>query len=323
MNLRVFFCICLFLFFISCSINQNNSGPLNNNSNNNKNNSAVSLQISGNSSFISSDIADDICPFVFRDTNTGNATLFFSSDRLGLANTNFKIYYATMLSDETFQPPVLMSSIINNPVLNVISPNVFRIGGDIYLVALCIGINKTNVLSFKLDSSFNVTSTNTNFSLNALSINLYQVLNQISMLICDGTANMTLYLIQTNGIWSNMGIITTQNPINSISGYGVVNIMNATANSYFLLGLTNNQFSGMSFLASFIYTNNQLQTNAGSLSTNYFATPSYKSIYSDITPFIDVKVGMTNSKVYFSSKRTGTYDLYRYNTITFDTVIPQ
>ena len=83
-----------------------------------------SLAVKGGG-YISSDEFNEITPFVYRDSQTGRAWLFFASDRSD--GVHYNIYAAEMFSDGTFASPVMISNLNTNNVDCVFSPLVFDI----------------------------------------------------------------------------------------------------------------------------------------------------------------------------------------------------
>lgn len=267
--------------------------------------------------------ANEISPFLYRASN-GTAVLFFSSDRPEGTNTRYKIYKAAMNADESFQPPVVLGSLVNDPAFDLVSPVVFVFQGQLYLTAIERSAAATNVVTWSLDPDCQPLAQAHSFAFSARGLGVYQALDSFAMLVANGTTNVYGYYYYAAEKWSNVTTNITATAVNDISGYNVIDIINSTANSYFLLGGTNGQLSGMAYNAGFFFdTNGSFMTNGLSLNTNNFAIPAYSSVYSDITPFIDVRVGMLSSKVYFASSREGTYDLFRYNRNTFESVLPR
>jgi hypothetical protein len=314
MRLKVVFYIMIVFLLASCSGYFSQDGGKNSGSE-----SVNTLRITGSEATLSSDTANDICPFLFRDTSTGNAYLFFASDR---TNSTYKIFYSRMESDETFDDPVLMDSTINNPADNIISPAVFKSGTNIYISVIAYSGGTTNINTYKLDSSFNTAGTLSSPGVaGARSLCPIVTYEYNGLAICDGSANVPLYQFSTDETWSLIDTKSVQSNVNSLTGLGIVDFMASSADLYLLLGLTTGQLSGLTYHADFTYTNHAINTNAGSVTNYFYSIPAYQSAGNNITPFIDVKIGMEHSKVYFASDRRGTFDLFRYNKETFEKVI--
>jgi hypothetical protein len=314
MSIKSLFYITFVVLLVSCA------GYFNHDTGNAGSKDVSALRISGSSETLSSDTANDICPFLFRDALTGNAYLFFSSDRD--VSGNYKIYRARMESDETFQEPVLMDATVNGTGNNVISPDVFRLGTSLYIAVIAYSGAATNINTYKLDESFNVTATLTSPSVAGVrSLSPFLGYDYNGVLICNGTPSVAVYLFDTNETWTNIETKSVQSNVDSLTGMGFLDMFGGKADAYFIMGLSDGQFSGMAYHAEFTFTNNAINTNEGTITTNFFSIPEYQSLSNDITPYVDVKIGMENNKVYFASDRRGTYDLYRYNKLTFEKVI--
>ncbi|MGA2142486.1 MAG: hypothetical protein ABSG94_08680 [Brevinematales bacterium] len=74
--------------------------------------------------YLSSDTANDITPFLFRDRASGNNYLFFASDRGG----TYALYYAQMDPAGNFFNLTKMDPVINQPGTTNFSPVVFQTG---------------------------------------------------------------------------------------------------------------------------------------------------------------------------------------------------
>lgn len=287
--------IVLSLFFFSCSGYFDKDKDL-------ENDKALSpLAIQGGG-YLSSDTANDITPFVYRDPDNGQPYLFFSSDR---NDSNYNIYYAVMNKDGTFGSITLLNTNVNTSS-NEYSPVVYRAilmgSTNTYITFIRQAGTNTNILTYRMSGGFNpslfyehatgvISATSVSYNENMLEVSLG--VSNIARYIYSGSATI---------MWYSNATINLGTPVLSANSFTVGFF------EFFILGKTNNQLSGFMYFS---------QTN-GLLSFN---TPAYSSKYRDITPYIDVGGGY---KVYFASDRygKGNFDLYRYNHVTFDKVLP-
>lgn len=187
--------------------------------------------------YLSTDNYNEISPFLYRDADTGNAWLFFASDRKG--DGLYRIYYAKMASDGRFYPPVEMDSNINASGLSMTYPVVFQ--GTIY-----IGYDPTNynsIYSTNLYISF-LCGSNTNCNINTCILdNNMAVLSNVfiftnngtnftglgfmadpdwgpTLLVFSGSQILSFYFFDgSEGFYSDMDIQTPGQIFNSGSGY--------------------------------------------------------------------------------------------------------
>lgn len=266
-------------------------------------------------SYLSSDKANEITPFYYYDTNGGKNCLFFSSDRDG----SYDLYYAEMNEDGSFKDPVKMDSNINtsadefSPVLYY-GPFSMMAGGHRQFVSfLRKTAGQTNMMVVMLGSNYTFGTlypsiSNVTFSRIAL-FNQTNIDGSPLLIACAGQSNW--YLRSWGlGAWDSLVMtnkfIPSVKPIYAMNGY--LEEWSVGANQYtnYFIFESDNSGKRQLFLGKIGF---------GAL-TNVSAIPLYASGYNDREPDIDLKT----MKVYFSSDRRGTYDLYRYNIATFDKV---
>lgn len=244
--------------------------------------------------YLSSDTANDVTPFVFRDG--GRAWLFFSSDRDG----NYDIYYAELYENGRFSSPVKLLGQINTPT-NEKYPVMTKSNSKYYL-AFIRGIS--NVV-MEMTGSFLPVSNIGVITYAFGNLGLFQHTN----------TNDTWYVVIEPSIMRMLGTPSFEggagnNPF--IPG-GLV-----CGNLYFE--------NGINFMV--FESNNRIYwaTNYGldieSFTPPFRIIPDYipeDSSVKDASPFVDVPT----KKVYFSSdrKKGNNFDLYRYNNMTFDKVM--
>jgi hypothetical protein len=249
---------------------------------------------------LSDDAANESSPYLFR--YNGKAYLFFSSDRSG----NDFIYYSEMDADGRFHTPVLMdTSSINTSFYTHTSPVVFSYNGYIYLIHVSTQPFSVQMISTcLLDTQFNYIS-------NVSTVSYFSVDPYISNIgmIQDPTNPKLLFLRDVNtlevrlfqgGYWISNNIIDAGFPVESANGFSMDGM------DYYILN------SGTS-----LFGKRQIMGGIVSPMTNVFIRATdYISSYNDMTPFVDP----LTYKVYFASDRygKGNYDLYRYNTLTFN-----
>lgn len=247
--------------------------------------------------YLSSDTADDITPFVYRNSVNGKTYLFFASDRDG----NMDIFYAEMDSEGKFSAPAKLDSTINTAA-SEFSPIVYFTNAYHILSFIRISNTTTNMISYHLNNSYVASfADGTPFSSSFLHISLIPVIGGVyAIYAAIGTTNVLTYTYSGSSmpvIFSGASF-NVNFPIRGIAGYPV-----AANNFNLLLNKTDNQFTGM---------------NKNSTNNIYFNTPLYGSPFQDSYPFVDP----VNYKVYFASTRYGTYDLFRYNLIKFNKIVP-
>ncbi len=278
-----------------------------NNQNNNVDSGADFLALADGSGYLSSDSYNEITPFVYHEG--GKAWLFFASDRPG-GSSGYDIYFAEMDSAGKFSKPVMMDTNINT-ISNEISPVVYKwyYGGstNTYISFIRTLGNSTNIITYKLNSSLQTAGFQQAFSnLSAIQIGLLDTGNLFSnmLLISDGTVVVKEYFDYGTGFvtWSLTSNITIASPVQSANGYQIP----VGPIQCYISG------SGSLLLAGFAIDQNQ--------NIKYLDFSGYSSGYHDIQPFVDTADGY---KIYFASDRygKGNYDLYRYNTKTFDNVV--
>jgi hypothetical protein len=275
-------------------------------------NAVSTLAISGGG-YLSSDSANEITPFYFHDTNTGKNWLFYSSDR----DSNFDIFYAEMNPDGTFQNPVKMAANINTAGQEV-SPVVFYGNASLAMATNIIFISfiritngQTNMPTVRLQTNLAFVS-----ELNVISNVIFSRLSLFTktnvspdLICCSGNTNW----IRIS--WS-VGWVTNTATTNYIGASAYqIHSMNAYLEEW---AVGANQFTNYYLMETTAGGKRQLTLGRkGYLGLNQAeGIPLYASPNNDRDPDID----MYSKKVYFSSDRRGTYDLYRYNNLTFDKV---
>lgn len=255
---------------------------------------------------------NEITPFLYRDTNSGRAWLFFSSDRDG----NYNIYCAEMNSDGKFFNLKKLTNAINTSA-NEISPVIFTnyVGNtytylSLYISYIQISNYKTNIYTALLDDNFNIKSEPyLSFSTNATHISILNK-NEFApyMLVSLGT-NFILrayfdYYTTTN--WSSFSSNFTYYGSASIYGADGFYAPEPFYGRLYLLDCAQSpQYSW--YYGAIWNTNGEYTARL----TNFTKIPSYACEYDEGWPCVD----LLNYKVYFSSKRhgKGNWDLYRYN----------
>ncbi len=263
--------------------------------------------------YLSSDTANDITPFIFRDKTTGSAFIFFASDRDGA----YAIYYAGMDAQGEFFNLTKMGSDINLGSMNI-SPAVFQLNGSNFISYISItGGNSTNVITAGLNGAFQTNGSFINFMSispqNPTHISVYSdPSGNIYMLAANGSASIQIFSITMYG-WNLYSTITVNSPQNSIGGYLLTS--GGFANVFLLYDSVN---SGIHQLGGELWSQN---AKAGTNFLNAFNISDYTSSANDAYPFVDTG---DSYKVYFASDRygKGNYDLYRYNTTTYDREVP-
>ena len=282
----------------------------------NEGNAINTLRLADGSGYLSTDTANEVTPFLFRDTNSNEAYLFYASDEeAGFLN----IYYAKMYSDGTFDPPVKMSDLINHSGDDDFSPVVFLFNDTNYISYICIFGESTNVVTYALDSSFTPLSALPMRIADAKHIGLFNTDFGPNLYVANGSTNIQIGDIFTefdawlNGFW-DAGIYPSA-PTYSISGFFDSYGGGSGIGNYFICDSFTN---GKRQISVYVYINTEVPVTTN-ITTFYFI-PQYESSYNDINPFVDKDGGF---KVYFSSDRNGTYDLYRYNITTFDNLVDE
>ncbi len=276
--------------------------------------------------FLSSDTANDITPFIFRDSS-GNAYIFFASDRDG----QYNIYYAGMDSDGKFFNLTKLGNDINTPGTASFSPVVIRYGGLTYLTYIQIN-GSTNIMCYQVDSGFKASSTNIppyiyfsyddGGSITSISTPMHLSgftgpNNKSYLLVSSGTTN--LYMFYFSSGWQSAMYYTFSANIYSASCW------EQTSGPFFkdfiIAGVIPGSLNQLYGELGTEPTNSQLYGQAGLNTAMLFPSQPYSSAYNDAHPFMDQAGGY---KVYFASDRygKGNYDLYRYNNMTFDKEIP-
>lgn len=274
--------------------------------------------------YLSTASANEITPFLFRDSSTGNAYLFFASDRDG----SYAIYYAQMDSSGKFFNLAKMGLDINQPRSTNFSPVVFKAGGVNYIAYLTVNTNiffnpSNNILTYALNGSFATNSTGLAF-------------NGV-----NGSTNYSQISVYT----SSAGTVYLQGAYGSFSG-------GTSIQQYYFntaTGAPNWTFSSIIEVSSLHYSTGEFVTTSGpstnmyilydnisgskhqlggevysfgtTTNTTAFSIKDYASSANDAFPYIDTAGGY---KVYFASDRAGNgnYDLYRYNILTYDKEVP-
>jgi hypothetical protein len=285
----------LAIFITACS------GYFNNDASKDVDGGMNKLALSGGG-YLSTDQYNEITPFLYRDASSGKTWLFFSSDRGG----NYDIYYAEMDSEGRFTLLKMMDTNINSSS-NEIASVVFKaVSAGAPITNLYISfiryssLGSTNILTYSLDSNFNTLSfIPPNIITNATSLGM---MDNFLLIMCGNNFILKYMNVATGGFqWGAYSSINVGSGIDSANGYkdGLF--------EFYILCRANNRFSGLSYFP---------QTNG----IKPFNVDSYASESMDKYPYIDFS---GNYKVYFASDRygKGNFDLYRYNTLTFDKVV--
>jgi hypothetical protein len=273
------------------------------------------LALSGGG-YLSTDDYNEITPFLYRDG--GKAWLFFASDRGG----NYDIYYAEMDSEGKFNAPVKLDTNLNT-TNHEYSPVVFQSyrNGDaptgtncfISFIRIEFGGASTNIRTFLVSNTFNVYSMGMGADptmANAKSIALLSKTNHMpGLLISIDSTNLLQSTWNTNAFstspcWNSPSsmLIGSTTSVLGIDGYHIGTTSWTNIYIYDVL------FEGKRTLfKGFV---------ASAPATNFQQILEYASDFNDAQPCLD----LITMKVYFSSDRygKGNYDLYRYNTLTFD-----
>ncbi len=303
----------VFIFFISAVIFTSCSGyfPNSNNGAQNRESGDMHLALADGSGYLSTDQYNEITPFVFRDKANNKTYLFYASDKDG----SYDIYYAEMNSEGKFYTPVKFGSPVNTSS-NEISPVIIQTNGTNYLTYIQYNSSGTNVTGYKLDLNF---QTNSSISIGtppSMPLNLSSYPGSdgnYHLLIVNGSGTIyKYYLFLGVGAYTWIQENTTNLSTQHYSLCGYETAAGPFTNIYALYDTMTggrHQINGEVFIQG---------------SGTYlvpFDISSYSSSSDDAYPFIDTGDGY---KVYFASKRygKGNYDLYRFNTKTFDAQIP-
>ncbi len=304
------------------------SGYLTNNATNSGKSSRqvekINLALEGGG-YVSSDTANDITPFLFRDKSTGNAYLFFASDRGG----TYAIYYAQMDSAGNFFNLKEMGPDINQTGTTNFSPVVFQFGGSNFISFMTVNFvafknSLTNIQTYGIDQSFVTNGTTiSSFPISGISdfiqISSYTGSDGTPFLIAvDGTGSgaktfqeyyFHSLFVSAGFTWSFTNAINLTVPHYSASEF--VTTAGPATNMYIIY----DTFSGaIRQLAGEVWSFG----NVTNLST--FAISNYSSTADDAYPYVDTGGGY---KVYFASDRLGKgFNLYRYNVMTYDKEVP-
>lgn len=276
---------------------------------------ARALAIAGGA-YLSSDTYNEVTPFLYRDTNGQNPVLFYSSDKDG----TYDIYYARMNPDGTFQAPVKMGTNVNTDTADELFPVVYDYTWTTnrYLhflrtnISVVQRIDMTNSLSDKNFIFGLYTNTNYATSIKGLGLKYSDDGSSLSQnyYVFDGTTNM-----YENGVWPNK----TPGAVKSFSGSGLKDSKGGDAHyisEFWLLEKENNNFRQL-----FLYNYAEDSWSSITFISNQGIPASYASIYNDRQPCVDWWDPEQNGRVYFSSDRAGTYDLYRYNIETISKIV--
>ncbi len=276
----------------------------------------LSLAMADGSGYLSTDQYNEITPFVFRDQNSGKTYLFYASDKDG----SYDIYYAEMNSEGKFFAPVKMGPSINTSVSNEFSPVVFQSSASGSLktyISFIMESNKiSSIITYTLDNNLNFsgsTSAVPSGPYNPTHISLFKdSQGKIYLITADGLANYYRFIFNDSSgvVWNLDYGSDTAMSANSISGYMIKGAV-FTNNIMVYDTVTNgkHQLRGEAFM------------QAGYKLFVPFEISAYSSSANDAYPFVDAEGGY---KVYFASDRygKGNYDLYRYNTKTFEAQVP-
>jgi hypothetical protein len=259
--------------------------------------------------YISTDDYNEITPFLYREGD--RAWLFFASDRGG----NYDIYYAEMDSEGKFSAPVKMTNTINSSS-NEISPVVYKAlipSTNTYISFIRIGGNFTNVFTAQLNTTNMIIIGNPS-TFSTLNVGRISILNKtnVTSSLQAATENNTWqnYAWNSSVGWylPNTSDISADKPIYSVDGYSGSNDQWVNFYIFDVLDSGRHQLYG-----------GDINNIGGSVVTNFSPIFLYSSDFNDQDPCIDLET----MKVYFSSDRygLGNFDLYRYNILTYDTVV--
>ncbi len=274
------------------------------------------LALADGSGYISTDNHNEITPYLYRDTNSGRAWLFFASDRDG----NYDIYYAEMFPDGKFARPVKMDTVVNSSDFHEYSPAVFfaqynESSYGHFMVLIRSDSSSTNVLTFSLNPDFSVIGEQgTLDGVGDARVSLKGRLTLVPTLLrAVGEAYWEEWEwnAASSGDWMYMNSCTLSNmvaPVFSVDGF-MTELGVESWVDWFIISVK----VGGSFQ---IYAGAEWSYPSGGEGHNYFPVPFYTSSFNDKDPFVDV----TDFRVYFASDRyrKNNYDLYRYNILTYD-----
>ncbi|MGA2142976.1 MAG: hypothetical protein ABSG94_11220 [Brevinematales bacterium] len=267
-------------------------------------NVSLALQGGGN---LSSDTANDITPFIYRD-GSGNAYIFFASDRSG----TMAIYYAQMNSAEKFYNLKELGPDINQPGTADFSPVVFQYNGEACITYLSVSGGATNILTYQLTPSFQTNGGMLSEIGIYDAVHISYIAGASSLSIVEKSLPDQVSLYHWNaGYWMASTTITVSAPHNSAAGFQNAN--GSFASLYMLYDSTSGSKRQL---------NGEISVTGPANAYSAINMPVYASSANDAYPFIDTA---DNYKVYFASDRygKGNYDLYRYNNTAYNNQVPQ
>ncbi len=284
--------------------------------NSNLDNQAIVLAtISGKS--LSQSGSDEITPYLYRNqTNVGKPILFYASDQGHTGN--FDIYYARMEADGRFSDGISLDTNINTSSSEICPILISQYDGQgtlyrLYLMFIRESNNSTNLITTTLNSEDDLTF---NLSGPASSLALPQGItgmgeNSGQLTLLYGNTNKLIYYFDGYNSWifSGTNSTATGNDIYSESVfYSSGGTYPYAANIYVqeILQQGNKQL----FVDATASLNGQALIILDSMSK---VPEAYKSGVNDRWPFVDWNDPQEKAKVYFSSDRSGDFDLYRYN----------
>lgn len=275
--------------------------------------------------YLSTDTANEITPFIFVDPLTSNRVLLYSSDQDG----TYDIYYTRMNEDGTFEKPLKhnLSTAVNeiSPVLMMMVQN-----ANTNYIFIYISIDSTNSTNIFYHATNNLdillSQETSKYEIGSLDL----LPSRLGILYDSSWSNRLLLYYHENtlpdmlssssfGNWSYDSISYYNDGVDHLSGTffsfdpsSYNSLASGTAVNA-LIETTNSR--GRSVLAISLFNSFSLYTYAVDL-TNLFSPAAYQSAYNDREPSVDP----LNYQVYFSSDRSGNFDLYRYNISTFQKV---
>ncbi len=302
--LRIFMVIAVAAALYSCSGYLSHNGT--NSGKTTRQAEKLNLAMEGGG-YLSSDTANDITPFMFRN---GSTYIFFASDRDGA----LAIYYAQMDSAGLFYNLNKLGTDINQAGTVNFSPVLFQYGGNTYISYISETAGATNIFTYPVNSAFHVSGSVISIpSADAVDINVITPASGAPYLLVVQKSNPSTILNYSwnAGYWMQTGSIAVSSPHNSVAGYQVSS--GPFTSLYMLYDSTagsKRQLSGEVWI-----------TEASLTGLAPYPISAYSSSFNDAYPFIDAA---DHYKVYFSSDRYGKgyYNLYRYNTTTYDAQIP-
>ncbi len=265
--------------------------------------------------YLSSDTANERCPYIFHDTLLGKRYIVYSSDKSG----NYDLYYAEMDAQNNFYNSIRFGSNINttsNEIAGVLFRAFDSTTTNLYLTIIRNNsLSYTNLICYELNSDFSYHSIRHDTGFKAENLSITPGINPMLMYTTNGTNFITVDWVDSGNIGWYGGLVPQNIGINS-------NFIYSVGLGYYS---TKGGFIGSNYIIT-LYVNGHYQMFIAGI----WASPSvvsntaiaiYSSDVNDRDPYVDI---IDNYKVYFSSDRygKGNYDLYRYNLKTFNITQP-